>query len=110
MSLGEKRLWHWLKRKQTGFQFKTQTPVGPYFLDFYCPEAKLCVEVDGEQHELRKEKDIRRDAVLREAGIETMRLPSLDLFETTGVELVSWVTKIVEECERRTGRKGELPF
>ncbi|MBX3119482.1 MAG: DUF559 domain-containing protein [Fimbriimonadaceae bacterium] len=110
MSVSEKRLWYWLREKKTGFLFKKQVPVGVYFLDFYCPEAKLCVEVDGEQHAQRQTKDKARDEYLRSVGIDTFRLPSLDLFEHTGAELVEWVTLIVRACEERAGRKGKLPF
>ena len=55
----EIRLWSRLRRKQLrGFRFRRQHPVGPYVVDFFCPEAKLIVEVDGGQH-----ADSARDAV-----------------------------------------------
>src|SRR6266849_6079578 len=45
------RLWSRLRRKQLeGFRFRRQHPLGPYVVDFFCPEAKLVVEVDGGQH------------------------------------------------------------
>ncbi len=47
----EIRLWSRLRRKQLeGFRFRRQHPLGPYVVDFFCPEAKLVVEVDGGQH------------------------------------------------------------
>src|SRR5579863_1920574 len=47
----EMRLWSRLRRKQLdGFRFRRQQPLGNYVVDFFCPEAKLIVEVDGGQH------------------------------------------------------------
>ncbi len=47
----EIRLWSRLRRKQLeGFRFRRQHPLGPYVVDFFCPEAKLIVEVDRGQH------------------------------------------------------------
>ena len=45
----ERHLWYdFLKNYPC--QFRRQVPFGPYFLDFYCSEAKLAVELDGSQH------------------------------------------------------------
>ena len=47
----EARLWLQLRRQQLdGFRFRRQQPIGRYVVDFFCPEAKLIVEVDGGQH------------------------------------------------------------
>jgi very-short-patch-repair endonuclease len=31
-------------------RFRRQQPIGPYVVDFFCPSAKLIVELDGGQH------------------------------------------------------------
>jgi very-short-patch-repair endonuclease len=47
----EIRLWSRLRRKQlAGFRFRRQQAIASYVVDFFCPEAKLIVEVDGGQH------------------------------------------------------------
>lgn len=47
----ENLLWKHLKRSQLqGFKFVRQYSVGPYILDFYCPKARLAIELDGSQH------------------------------------------------------------
>ena len=44
-------LWRLLKGKQIdGLKFRRQFGLGPYVLDFYCPEIRLCIELDGEVH------------------------------------------------------------
>jgi very-short-patch-repair endonuclease len=51
MSLPEVILWQQLRRRPGGFKFRRQHPAGPYALDFYCEEARLCIEVDGSAHD-----------------------------------------------------------
>ena len=44
-------LWRALKGKQVdGLKFRRQFGLGPYVLDFYCPEIRFCIELDGEVH------------------------------------------------------------
>jgi len=47
----ERILWSILCRKQlAALRFRRQQPIGPYVVDFFCPSAKLIVELDGGQH------------------------------------------------------------
>ena len=47
----ESLLWYHLRdRRLANFKFRRQRPIGPYFADFACLEAKLIVELDGGQH------------------------------------------------------------
>jgi very-short-patch-repair endonuclease len=51
MTNTERFLWSKLKMKQlNGYQFYKQKPIGNYIVDFYCPAAKMVIEVDGGQH------------------------------------------------------------
>ena len=52
-------------------------------LDFYCPEARLCVEVDGLQHTMDEEvaRDARRTAFLESNGIAVLRVPNRVVLE-----------------------------
>src|SRR5215831_11249313 len=44
-------LWLSLKKRQLdGKKFRRQASVGPYIVDFYCPECRLVIELDGERH------------------------------------------------------------
>jgi ATP-dependent DNA helicase RecQ len=70
-------LWQALRARQLcGFKFRRQHPIEPYVLDFYCPELKLAVEIDGSTHgsEEQRAHDARRDAWLAERGIRTVRV------------------------------------
>lgn len=46
---------------------------GNYFLDFYFPDLKLNLEIDGRQHNDRLEYDAQRDRILKEAGMTVVR-------------------------------------
>ena len=90
MSPPERRLWAELSgRKLDGLKFRRQHPFEPYVLDFYCPEKRLCVEVDGESHSMgdQPERDIRRDAFLKHAGVRTVRISAKTVLKDMGAAL-----------------------
>lgn len=101
MSESEKKLYARIRDTKLGYRFRRQHPIGPYVLDFYCPKIKLCIEVDGEQHELTRTKDTRRDAFLAKFGILTIRIPSLELFGENEMGSEAWSIKIKEICDER---------
>ena len=50
----EATLWLILKNRQIdGVRFRRQFSVGEYILDFYCPELKLGIELDGDRKSTR---------------------------------------------------------
>ncbi len=72
----EKGLWKALRGRQfAGFKFRRQHEVTPYFLDFYCPLAKLAAELDGSGHGLPRQAghDSERDVFLTTKGIGVLR-------------------------------------
>ena len=89
MTDAELHLWNRVRRKQlNGYQFYRQKNIGNYIVDFYCPAAKLIIELDGSQHytEEGKEKDGIRDSYLAGLGFKVIRFTDREVFEnTTGV-------------------------
>ncbi|MEX2346752.1 MAG: endonuclease domain-containing protein [Balneolaceae bacterium] len=85
----EKILWNHLRNKQlNGYRFVRQKPLiyeqisdRRYFFiaDFYCPQEKLVIELDGKVHEYQQYYDYQRDLVLREFGLTTIRFKNSDL-------------------------------
>jgi very-short-patch-repair endonuclease len=70
----EHSLWERLRRRQLdGFKFRRQHPIGPFFADFFCPEARLIVEIDGSQHADELASDESRTEFLRKAGYDVLR-------------------------------------
>jgi len=98
----ERQLWKALKAGRFGgFKFRRQHQVGDYYLDFYCPTAKLAVELDGFQHGLpdQQQQDAARKAFLESRGIEELRFWNHQWTKNReGVLLEIW-----EALHRRTG-------
>ena len=106
MSVSERVVWDALRGGRLGFKFRRQHPLEHYILDFYCAEALLNVETDGEQHDLTRSRDRERDAAIARHGILTVRVPNLELFERDGLKRDRWIREIVSLCEERSGRKA----
>lgn len=84
MTDAERLLWSKIRRKQLkGFQFYRQKIIGNYIADFYCPELKLVIEVDGGQHYSVEgvENNRIRDAYMTEAGITVVRFSDRDVLK-----------------------------
>jgi len=83
----EQTLWTLLRRNQLGLHVRRQHALGPYILDFYCAEAKLCIEVDGPVHATQTAHDARRDAWLASQRIRTLRFSAEELEQRPAVVL-----------------------
>ncbi|MBU1346567.1 MAG: endonuclease domain-containing protein [Alphaproteobacteria bacterium] len=98
----EARLWVCLRGRQlAGLKFRRQHPVGVFVLDFYCAEARLAVEVDGQQHgdAERSEHDRRRTVWLATQGISVLRIAAEDLrVNLDGI--LTWIRTNAEERVR----------
>ena len=76
---GEHLLWYQLRgSKLDGRKFRRQHSIGPYIADFYCPEERLVVELDGNVHDepAQRERDSKRTQYLNSQGITVLRFPS----------------------------------
>ena len=84
MTDAEMRLWAKVRRKQIkDCWFYRQKPVGEYIVDFYCPKAKLVIEVDGGQHfsDETAEYDRIRDEFLSNLGLRVLRFSNNDVMK-----------------------------
>ena len=89
MTAAEQQLWQRLRNKQLcGVPFYRQKPLLSFIVDYYCPRAKLVIELDGAQH-LEVEHRIRdavRDEELAKLGIKVLRFDDRQvLLETEAV-------------------------
>jgi very-short-patch-repair endonuclease len=79
-NLSEVLLWEQLKaRKMKGYQFMRQKPIGNYIVDFFCSKLKLVIEIDGESHDQKLEKDRLRQQKLESLGLSFLRFYDLDV-------------------------------
>jgi very-short-patch-repair endonuclease len=80
----EVALWFHLRdRRTSGFKFRRQHPIGPFIVDFYCPERHLAIALDGGQHfePAAQAYDERRTAFLQNQGIAVLRFSNDLIFQ-----------------------------
>ncbi|NMB48023.1 endonuclease domain-containing protein [Candidatus Kuenenbacteria bacterium] len=76
-------LWSYLKNKQLGYKFRRQFGLGQYIVDFYCPEKRLVLELDGGQHNENKNElyDRKRTEYFYGLNIKVLRIWNNDINE-----------------------------
>ena len=98
MTNAERHLWAKIRMKQLKeYQFYRQKPIGDYIVDFFCPRAKLVIEVDGSQHfsDEMTEYDRIRNEYLSSLGLRVLRFTNTDVL--THIERV--IENIIENIE-----------
>ena len=89
----ERVLWSKLRaRRFHGYKFRRQAPIGSYVVDFYCHSQKLIIEIDGHDHDRKKEHDAYRELMLRRAGLHIIRFTNRQV-----VHSLSWVLSELEK-------------
>jgi len=73
MTPAEKLLWKEVRANKLGVHFRRQQVIAGFIVDFYCHQAGLVIEVDGDIHDLQKEEDARREKALSELGLRVVR-------------------------------------
>ena len=84
MTMEEKHLWYdhlKLFHKQRGIIFLRKKTIGNYIVDFFCPTAKLVIELDGSQHYKieAEEYDRLRTDFLESLGMVVLRYTNRDI-------------------------------
>ena len=82
MTPEERHLWYDFLSK-SNINAKRQKVFYNYILDFYIPEAKIAIELDGRQHgkEENRESDRERDSFLAKEGIMVLRYTNVQINE-----------------------------
>jgi very-short-patch-repair endonuclease len=73
----ERLLWERLRAKRlNGLKFRRQHPIGRYVADFYCPDARLAIELDGSVHDIKDQEayDKIRQEIIEVVGIRVLRI------------------------------------
>ncbi len=94
MTDAEQALWQKIRFNQLGVKFRRQTPIGSYFVDFYCHEYALVVELDGSQHIDQAEYDEQRSLYLQSLGLRVIRFWNNDVLLNIEAVLEAIMTSI----------------
>ena len=62
-----------------GYDFHRQKPIDEYIVDFFCLELSLIIEIDGESHENKNNKDKKRQSKLESLGLRFLRFFDSDV-------------------------------
>jgi very-short-patch-repair endonuclease len=82
MTPSEKKLWGYLRGSQfKGLKFRRQHSIGDYIVDFYCPELRLVIEIDGDSHFVAgaRKYDERRENFIKSFKISCLRFTNQDV-------------------------------
>lgn len=98
MTTCEKLLWEKLKLKQVcGLRFRRQHPIVFFIADFYCHEARLVIEIDGDIHIQQREYDDGRSAEMEKYFIKVIRFTNSEV--ENNIDYV--IKKIEDEVKSR---------
>jgi very-short-patch-repair endonuclease len=79
-------LWKKLRRRQIhNYKFRRQHSIGPYIVDFYCPELKLVIEIDGQTHfnnPATEAQDLQRQHYIEQEGFTVIRFTNTEIYHT----------------------------
>ena len=92
MTPAEKYLWEYLKKKPLGYKFRRQHPFYKYILDFYCHKQRLAIEIDGNYHNTRSQKELDsiRTEDLKVRGVNEIRFTNVEV-ESNPLQVVKQI-------------------
>ena len=79
----EHALWQRVRNNQLGMRIRRQQPIWRFIADFYCAQAKLVIELDGDTHANPEQVqyDNARTAWLEASGLRVIRFTNLDVHQ-----------------------------
>jgi len=110
MPKAEILLWSRLRGKQVcGHKFRRQYSVGPYSIDFYCPAAKLAIELDGDSHfhPSAQRHDSQRQRYIESFGIRCLRFTNSEVYENLG-RILETIALALRDITTDTGEDTPL--
>jgi very-short-patch-repair endonuclease len=108
----ENILWMYLRNRQLlWLKFRRQYSVWKYILDFYCPEKKICIELDWESHDWKEEYDTERTVFLVSVWIIVIRYSNQELkenLEGVVLDIERRISSFQWTLEERKRKKNNL--
>jgi very-short-patch-repair endonuclease len=99
----EATLWKCLQgSKLQGKKFRRQFSIDRYIVDFYCPECRLAIELDGAGHfsATVDPYEDKRTKYLESCGIRILRFENKVVFENLEAVLEAIKASLTETLER----------
>lgn len=81
-TLAEQKLWQVLRNRNfLGLKFRRQHVLYGFIVDFYCPELRLAIEVDGAIHLFQKDYDQKRQLLIEQRNVSFLRTTNVEVFK-----------------------------
>ena len=98
MTPGERHFWYRCLQRLP-YKFRRQRPFGRFIADFYCPELKLVIEIDGDSHadEAAQAYDAERTLYPQSLGLTVLRFTNQAVMQETEAVLV----RLQRFCEQQ---------
>ena len=115
-TIAEKNMWSQLRNRQfLGLKFRRQYSVDKYIIDFYCPEYKIAIELDGSIHNIEevKQNDAIRQKHIEKYGIKFIRITNEEYLgnsNKTFQKIEEEIDKIIKQTERLRQSKLKKAF
>jgi very-short-patch-repair endonuclease len=94
-TVAEKTLWQAIRKKQLGgFSYRRQHVIHYFIVDFYCPQAKLAIEIDGDIHRFQAEYDKARQEYLTDHSYRMIRFDNHEVLN----DLESVLSRLLDSC------------
>jgi very-short-patch-repair endonuclease len=108
MTPTEETVWLAVRNRQLGFEIRRRQPIGRFILDFYCAEAKLAIEIDGDVHADPDQAlyDAARTVWLEDRGYSVIRFEARQVDD----DLPEVLEDIREGCETRGRQATDAPL
>src|SRR4051812_25753031 len=111
----EKRLWSFVRANKLGVKFRFQHPVDAFYVDFYCVETGLAIELDGPIHDQQTEEDHARQLFIEANNIRVLRFTNDQVLKELPKVLASirgaledgGILAPLQNLERGGGSRGE---
>jgi very-short-patch-repair endonuclease len=92
MTPAERILWRKLRnRRFGGAKFRRQQPLDWYIADFFCAAARLVIELDGDSHMGKEERDARRQAYIESHNLRVLRFWNFEVYDD-----LEWVLDCID--------------
>ena len=110
-TVAEAIMWRMLKSRQIeGARFRRQFSIENYILDFYCPELRLCIELDGAPH--FTEEGILQDKCRTKDLLDIHKILTLRFENKMVLKNPEWVRnkvcEVVQQCRLGIPINGSL--
>ncbi|KAI9134467.1 endonuclease domain-containing protein [Acaryochloris sp. CCMEE 5410] len=111
LTTAEQRLWKALQKRQlSGLKFRCQHAIGSFIVDFYCPQCRLVIELDGDIHNQQVEYDKARTEQLNQLGFRVIRFHNSDVMHHLDhvLQQIRYASEQSIDGQSKSPRMGDL--